>query len=43
MGLGLGPSFFHKFCDKKEHNLRLLHYPAVEKSILDKESQARAG
>lgn len=43
MGLGLCPTFFDKLCDKKDHNLRLLHYPSVEKDILDKDNQTRAG
>jgi isopenicillin N synthase-like dioxygenase len=43
LGLGLTPRFFVPFCDKMDHNLRLLHYPGVPRSLLDKGEQARAG
>jgi len=43
LGLGLSPRFFVPFCDKMDHNLRLLHYPGVPRSLLDKGEQARAG
>jgi isopenicillin N synthase-like dioxygenase len=43
LGLGLSQGFFTKFCDSKEHNLRLLHYPEVEKNVLDRPNQTRAG
>jgi isopenicillin N synthase-like dioxygenase len=32
LGLGLGNNFFLKYCDAKDHNLRLLHYPSIKKS-----------
>ncbi len=43
IGLGFRPRYFDRFCDAKDHNLRLLHYPAVPKTLLDKEGQTRAG
>ncbi|KAJ3217360.1 hypothetical protein HDU67_008062 [Dinochytrium kinnereticum] len=43
LGLGIGERFFDPFCDKKDHNLRLLHYPEVPASVFEKEGQARAG
>ncbi|KAI8842937.1 hypothetical protein BC829DRAFT_401436 [Chytridium lagenaria] len=43
LGLGIGEHFFDKFCDKKDHNLRLLHYPEVPCGVFEKEGQARAG
>ncbi|KAJ3104791.1 hypothetical protein HDU97_008859 [Phlyctochytrium planicorne] len=43
LGLGIGERFFDKFCDKKDHNMRLLHYPEVPCSVFEKEGQARAG
>ncbi|KAJ3110996.1 hypothetical protein HDU96_006096 [Phlyctochytrium bullatum] len=43
LGLGLGETFFDKYCDKKDHNLRLLHYPEVPVSVFDNDGQARAG
>ncbi|KAJ3131801.1 hypothetical protein HK101_004677, partial [Irineochytrium annulatum] len=42
-GLGLSERFFDPFCDKADHNLRLLHYPEVTRKLLDKEGQTRAG
>ncbi|KAI9352259.1 Clavaminate synthase-like protein [Zopfochytrium polystomum] len=42
-GLGLPSNYFDTFCDAKDHNLRLLHYPTVEKNLLDKDNQTRAG
>jgi isopenicillin N synthase-like dioxygenase len=32
LGLGLPHHFFQRYCDAKDHNLRLLHYPEVKKS-----------
>jgi isopenicillin N synthase-like dioxygenase len=43
IGLGIAPRHFDQYCNKKDNNLRLLHYPAVPKSALDKADQARAG
>ncbi|KAJ3265418.1 hypothetical protein HDU76_012054, partial [Blyttiomyces sp. JEL0837] len=43
LGLGLEEKYFDPFCNAKDHNLRLLHYPTVERAILDKENQTRAG
>ena len=43
IGLGLSPRYFDNFCDKRDHNLRLLHYPAVPKSTFDDKNQVRAG
>ncbi|KAI9325421.1 thymine dioxygenase [Zopfochytrium polystomum] len=43
VGLGLDEFYFDKFIDEKDNTLRLLHYPAVEKTILQKEEQMRAG
>jgi isopenicillin N synthase-like dioxygenase len=36
LGLGLERGFFHPFCNQMDHNLRLLHYPSVDMSVLDK-------
>ena len=43
IGLGLEPRYFDNFCNKRDNNLRLLHYPRVPKSAFDNEAQARAG
>ena len=43
MGLGLEPRYFDNFCNKRDNNLRLLHYPSVPKSAFDNVDQARAG
>jgi hypothetical protein len=43
MGLGLKPRYFDDYCNKKDNNLRLLHYPSVPKSMFDNKDQARAG
>jgi isopenicillin N synthase-like dioxygenase len=43
MGLRLHPRYFDQFCNKKDNNLRLLHYPSVPKSAFDNKDQARAG
>jgi isopenicillin N synthase-like dioxygenase len=32
LGLGLPNNFFVQYCNAKDHNLRLLHYPAVKKT-----------
>ncbi|TPX31081.1 hypothetical protein SmJEL517_g05526 [Synchytrium microbalum] len=43
LSLNLGNRFFDEFCGAKDHNLRLLHYPAVPKNLLDKDGHSRAG
>lgn len=43
LGLGLEDGFFQIYCNSKDHNLRLLHYPSVQKQTLDRENQTRAG
>jgi isopenicillin N synthase-like dioxygenase len=44
MGLGLKPGFFDAYTDLGDNNLRLLHYPAVKKSVFkDNPEQVRAG
>jgi isopenicillin N synthase-like dioxygenase len=43
IGLGLGTGFFEPYCNAQDNNLRLLHYPKVKKSILDRDGQTRAG
>jgi isopenicillin N synthase-like dioxygenase len=43
LALGLPDEYFSRFCNKMEHNLRLLHYPQVEKKVLDREQQSRTG
>ncbi|KAJ1563078.1 hypothetical protein HK405_002466, partial [Cladochytrium tenue] len=43
IGLGLEESFFNRFCDARDHNLRLLHYPTVDADRLAAEGQVRAG
>lgn len=43
IGLKLHPGYFNAFCDNRDHNLRLLHYPSVPKTVLDKKDQTRAG
>jgi isopenicillin N synthase-like dioxygenase len=42
-GLGLNGGFFNQFCGNSDCILRLLHYPKVKKSILDRDGQTRAG
>ncbi|KAJ3080225.1 hypothetical protein HK102_003209 [Quaeritorhiza haematococci] len=42
-GLGLAPRFFDKYCDAKDNNMRLLHYPSVPVDLLDRDDQIRAG
>lgn len=44
LGLGLSDSFFDTYTDVGDNNLRLLHYPAVKKSLFkDNPDQVRAG
>jgi isopenicillin N synthase-like dioxygenase len=43
LGLGLNRGFFVPYCDKKDHNMRLLHYPSVPHALLDQPSQTRCG
>lgn len=43
LGMGLPSRYFDRFCNAKENNLRLLHYPEVEAKILDHPEQTRAG
>ncbi|KAI9698687.1 MAG: hypothetical protein M1836_003797 [Candelina mexicana] len=44
LGLGLQQGFFDEYVNVGENNLRLLHYPAVEKSVfLKNKGQVRAG
>ncbi|KIK67822.1 hypothetical protein GYMLUDRAFT_36601 [Collybiopsis luxurians FD-317 M1] len=43
LGLDLSEDFFDRRVDQQCHNLRLLSYPPMKRSILDGEGQARAG
>lgn len=43
LGLDLGEQFFDSKIDQQCHNLRLLSYPPIKTSLLEKEGQARAG
>ena len=43
LGLGLGEHFFNDKINDQCHNLRLLSYPPVKRTILEGEGQARAG
>ncbi|BFZ60297.1 hypothetical protein YB2330_001333 [Saitoella coloradoensis] len=43
MGLGLEPRWFDHHCDAKDHNLRLLHYPSVDKDQISANKSNRAG
>ncbi|THH19770.1 hypothetical protein EW146_g1443 [Bondarzewia mesenterica] len=43
LGLDLEESYFDKKIDQQFHNLRLLSYPPIKTSLLQKEGQARAG
>ncbi|KAF8646383.1 hypothetical protein AX16_007249 [Volvariella volvacea WC 439] len=43
LGLDLEESFFDDKIDEQCHNLRLLSYPPIKRSLLDGEGQARAG
>lgn len=41
LGLGLEENFFDKFCDKRDHTLRYLHYPASPVTALDSSPHSR--
>ncbi|KDQ64401.1 hypothetical protein JAAARDRAFT_145047 [Jaapia argillacea MUCL 33604] len=43
LGLDLDESFFDDKINGQWHNLRLLSYPPIKRSLLEKEGQARAG
>ncbi|KAF8897759.1 hypothetical protein BD779DRAFT_1608274 [Infundibulicybe gibba] len=43
LGLGLEEQFFDRKIDEQCHNLRLLSYPPIKRSILEGDGQARAG
>jgi hypothetical protein len=43
VGLNLKESFFDDKVNKQCHNLRLLSYPPITRSLLEAEGQARAG
>ena len=44
VGMGLEKSFFDRFTDGGDNNLRLLHYPAVRQEVfLKNKGQVRAG
>ena len=43
VALQLSPHYFLPFCNKMDHNLRLLHYPPAPRSALDGGEHARAG
>ncbi|EPQ59144.1 Clavaminate synthase-like protein, partial [Gloeophyllum trabeum ATCC 11539] len=43
LGLDLDEAFFQDKIDGQWHNLRLLNYPPVRRSLLKREGQARAG
>jgi isopenicillin N synthase-like dioxygenase len=43
LGLDLNEHFFDKKIDEKCHNLRLLSYPPIKRSLLVNDGQARAG
>ncbi|TFK24074.1 Clavaminate synthase-like protein [Coprinopsis marcescibilis] len=43
LGLKLEPSFFDEKINEQCHNLRLLSYPPVSRSLLKNDGQARAG
>lgn len=43
LGLNLGERFFDDKINEQCHNLRLLSYPPVKRSMLEVEGQARAG
>jgi isopenicillin N synthase-like dioxygenase len=43
LGLGLDEAFFDDKIHEQYHNLRLLNYPPIRTSLLQKEGQARAG
>ena len=43
VGLDLDEMYFEDKINEQQHNLRLLSYPSIETSLLQKEGQARAG
>jgi len=43
IGLLLDERFFDKYVDQQCHNLRLLSYPPISRSLLDGEGRTRAG
>jgi isopenicillin N synthase-like dioxygenase len=43
LGLNLEERFFDEKINEQCHNLRILSYPPVKKSLLEGEGQARAG
>lgn len=43
LGLNLGERFFDDKINEQCHNLRLLSYPPVKRTVLEGEGQARAG
>lgn len=43
LGLDLNETFFDDKINDQCHNLRLLSYPSIERSLLEKDGQARAG
>jgi isopenicillin N synthase-like dioxygenase len=43
LGLDLGEQFFDDKINEQCHNLRLLSYPPIKSSLLEKDGQARAG
>jgi len=43
LGLELDEKFFDDKIDQQCHNLRLLSYPPIKRSLLEREGQARAG
>jgi len=43
LGLDLEETFFDDKINEQYHNLRLLSYPPIKKSLLNKDGQARTG
>ncbi len=43
VGLDLDEMYFEDKINEQQHNLRLLSYPSIKTSLLQKEGQARAG
>ena len=43
LGFDLQENFFYNKIDAQDHNMRLLHYPAIKTDLLRKDGQARAG
>ncbi|OTA03554.1 Iron/ascorbate family oxidoreductase [Trichoderma parareesei] len=43
MGMGFEESFFDRFVDVGDNNLRLLHYPEVKSDVFNTPGQVRAG